>query len=569
MKQLPYGIADFKAIQTEDFYFVDKTKFIPELETAGRHLIFLRPRRFGKSLWIAILEAYYDVHYKPEFEAIFHDTWVLNNRTPDASSYHILRLDFSAIEVSRAEASFSAYLSTVLTAFKRKYKLDIVSSNKSPIDMLNDIFFYIKENNLNLYILIDEYDNFANKLFLQDKTLYKDIVSDKSAFFKQFFTTLKTGTGGNDAPIKRMFITGVTPMTLFDVTSGFNIGKNISIDSTFNEMVGITDDELSQMYDYYGIKPDKQQSDLVKEWYDRYRFSEDTEETVYNTDMILYYLDPMIKKGYPPKELIDINVRSDYKKLRHLIYTNHKLNGNFELLKQLIGGNVITTDTLVQDFSAFDLAKEENFKALLFYQGLVTIKDAAIDLELHIPNETIKRIDIDFLKDSLELETVFSLKTAELARHLKQFAITGDLAVFEYLAGEIKRNTAIRDYIYGEACIKSMYLAYLSLTPYFVIQSEAELNKGFADILLKPLNKYVKYIGLVEVKYFPRGTTGKKKITKPTDKLINSAIAEATTQLQKYQSDELVTQFTDNGKKLQKVVLIFHGWELIKAVAVN
>jgi hypothetical protein len=464
--------------------------------------------------------------------------------------------------------SFREYLYRHITAFKHKYALDITFKSENPISMLDDLFVYVQQNGIKLYILIDEYDNFANKLFLQDKKLYLDIVSDKAAFFKQFFTTVKTGTGGNDAPIKRMFITGVTPMTLFDVTSGFNIGKNISLDSTFNEMVGITDTELEQMYNYYGIVPDAKQRYLVKEWYDQYRFSEDTEETVYNTDMILYYLDPVIKKGQPPKELIDINVRSDYKKLRHLSYTNHKLNGNFEMLKQLIGGNIVTTDALVQDFSAFNLTKEENFKSLLFYQGLVTIKDAKLKLALQIPNETIKRIDIDFLKDSLEFEDVFTLKTAELSDLLAEFATTGSLAVFEYLAGEIKRNSAIRDYIYGEACIKSMYLAYLSLTPYFVIKSEAELNKGFADLFLKPLNPYVEYVGLVEIKYFPRNNKAGKKMSKPTLKQLDIAIKAATLQLEQYEHDELVTTFIDAGKKLQKVILIFHGWELIKCMAI-
>ncbi len=225
MKKLPYGIADFKAIQTENYYFVDKTKFIPELESAGSHLMFLRPRRFGKSLWIAILEAYYDVYYKSQFDAIFNNTWVLNNRTAAVSSCHILRLDLSALEVSRAEESFAAYLCRHISAFKDKYELDIVFSNNSPIDMLNDLFVYVQQKGIKLYVLIDEYDNFANKLFLQNKKLYKNIVSDKSAFFKQFFTTLKTGTGGNDAPIKRMFITGVTPMTLFDVTRVLILAK--------------------------------------------------------------------------------------------------------------------------------------------------------------------------------------------------------------------------------------------------------------------------------------------------------------------------------------------------------
>ena len=214
------------------------------------------------------------------------------------------------------------------------------------------------------------------------------------------------------------------------------------------------------------------------------------------------------------------------------------------------------------------MSKIENFKSLLFYQGLVSVKSADIDIRMQIPNETIKRIDIDYLLGALEVEQIFELKTDNLAQHLKNFALTGKLEVFEFLASEIKRNTGIRDYIYSEQCVKSMFLAYLSLTSYFVVKSELKLNKGFADIYLKPLNPYVKYVGLVEVKYFNRSTKG-KRTKKPTVTEINAKVVEGYAQLKQYATDpEIIEWTTAKGKKLQKAVLVFYGWELIKYVAV-
>jgi len=258
-----------------------------------------------------------------------------------------------------------------------------------------------------------------------------------------------------------------------------------------------------------------------------------------------------------PREMIDINVRSDYSKLKTIIYTNKKLNGNFKTLQTLIGGESISISNLVQDFSALNIEKENNFKSFMFYLGLVTIRDRGFDLNLKIPNETVKRIDIDFLKDALEIERVFEIDISQLERELKAFALYGDLQIYKYLAKIIKESTGIRDYIYNEQTVKSMYLAYLSLTPYYVIKSEEEMNKGFCDIFLKPLNPYVKYIGLVEFKYIKRG----KKT--PTKKQIDTLVSEAQKQLIDYEKDEIVTSYLKDGLKIQKVVIVFWGWEMV------
>ena len=480
-----------------------------------------------------------------------------------------MRFGFSAVDTSRAEASFAHYLLGSIKYFVDKYKLSVDFTTDDPIDTFNDLIFHIRRESSNFIVIIDEYDNFANKLFLEDKSTYQSIVSDKTAFFKRFFTTLKTGTSGLDAPVKRLFITGVTPMTMYDVTSGFNIGKNISTNPEFNEMTGFTEAELDAMLAYYELDAPETERELLREWYDNYKFSKTAAETVYNTDMILYYVDSLLQTGAPPDDLIDINVRSDYSKLRHLIYTGKKLNGNFEMLRSLIGGETILADSIVPDFSAFNLAEPENFISLLFFQGLLTIKSAGLKLQLGIPNETIKRIDIDYMRDSLDFEMVFSLRRDVLSEHLAEFALKGDIEVFRFLAGEIKRNTGIRDYIYNEACVKSMYLAYLSLTPYYVVKSELELNKGFADILLKPLNPYVEHVGMLEFKFFPRKDPKTKRVRKPTIEEIESAVAEASAQLAKYENDELVARFTDAGKKLTKAVIVFHGWELVECLKID
>ena len=556
MKKIPYGISDFKRLKTENFYFIDKTHYIEKLENfPSSFMMFLRPRRFGKSLFVAILEAYYDIYFKDEFEAIFKDTYILNHKTKEASSYMVLRFDFSAIDIYNVEESFRYSLKLILQSFKERYNLEINFGNDNPISMFEDIFKYIKKHQLNLYIMIDEYDNFANRLFLNSQEDYLNIVTKKTAPFKQFFTTLKAGTSGNNAPIKRMFITGVTPMTMYDVTSGFNIGDNISLHHTFHNMVGFTQNELERILEDYKIK-DKVSIEMLQEWYDHYNFSEDSSERLYNTDMILYFVNKFLPLHKPPREMIDINVRSDYSKLRSIIYTNKKLNGNFKTMQTLIGGESIAISNLVQDFSALDLIQENNFKSLLFYLGLITIKDRDLDLNLYIPNETIKRIDIEFLKSALELEKVFTINISKLEEEFKKFALQGELNIFKYLATQIKENTGIRDYIYTEQTVKSMYLAYLSLTPYYVVKSEEELNKGFADILLKPLNPYVEYVGLVEFKYIKRGDT-------PTAKVIESLVKDAQKQLDDYEQDELVVGFINRGLKLQKVVIVFWGWEMV------
>ncbi|MCK4441527.1 MAG: AAA family ATPase, partial [Sulfurovaceae bacterium] len=300
-------------------------------------LFFLRPRRFGKSLLISMLEAYYDIGYKDEFNEIFKDTYILKNPTPLKSSFYIMKFDFSGVDITDYKSSLRVNLIDTITLFLKKYKIELNFTDDNPINQLHYLFRYFSLKRLSLYILIDEYDSFVNKLLVENIDSYKSTVSTSEALYKQLFTILKVGTGGNDSAIKKMFFTGVSPLALYDVISGSNIGKSLSLEYQFNDMVGVTRAELDKMIDDYSL--DEYRELIYRRcdtWYNSYRFNKRVTHTIYNTDMILYYFDSLIRDGHEPNNLIDINVRSDYTKLRYLVYSDKKLNGNFEILNSLI-----------------------------------------------------------------------------------------------------------------------------------------------------------------------------------------------------------------------------------------
>ena len=344
MKKLPIEVSNFGKMVSEDYYYVDKTRFICEIEEDDNFLFLLRPRRFGKSLWLSVLECYYDVYYKDEFDRIFKNTYIYNHQTKFRNKFHILKLDFSAIDVTDYENSFRTYLLIAIDDFIKRYNIkNFTFKNNNPTDQLEEIFRYMKRRELLLFIIIDEYDNFVNKVLIDSITDYKKIVTTKEGIYKQFFTTLKVGTSGSDAPIRKMFLTGVSPLALYDVTSGSNIGVNISTSKKYNDLLGITREELEEMIDYYGLSEKRELIlERADQWYNNYRFNKDVEHTIYNTDMIIYYMKHLIREGKEPDELVDVNVRTDYSKLRYLLMVGNRLNGNFEELSRLVQGEEVT-----------------------------------------------------------------------------------------------------------------------------------------------------------------------------------------------------------------------------------
>jgi hypothetical protein len=497
-----------------------------------------------------MLETYYDRHYSTKFESYFKDTYIFENPTKEKNSYYVWRLDFSRVDSKNPEEHFNEYINDSLLEFAKKYALDIQFKSEHSNSNLNTLISHGQLNQLPIYIIVDEYDNFINELLVKDEAYYKKLVTGQEAVFKQFFKTLKAGTGGVGAPVKKMFVTGVSPLAMYDITSGFNIGTNITTDALFNDVLGVTREEADALFRLYGLSG-QQDAAMARmdEWYNGYKFSEEVGHTIYNTDMVLYYIKSLIQTNREPRELIDINVRSDYSKIRFLIQTGKKLNGNFSVLQELLSEGKVSVSKIADSFSAFDIRDRNNFTSLLFYLGLVTIdKYESLQYSLKIPNQTIQKIMAEFMRKALEEQQLFDINLDAFTGKLSQFATRQDLSVFHYLAEQINAQSQVRDYIAGENYIKGFLVAYLSLAPFYEVITEKESNKGFVDIYLRPLTAGVPFGGALELKYIKRNEL--------TPELLEEKTAEACAQLKRY-------RLPDNAVP---VVLVFHGWELVKAL---
>ena len=551
---LPYGMSDFKDLKLENYYYVDKTAFIPKIEQYGRYLYLIRPRRFGKSLFLNMLACYYDVYYKEEFEAIFNDCYIFENQTKEASSYSILKFDFSAVStVGDINQNFSDHCNLRIDSFIKKYGFDIEIDKERPAHKnLDFIFTELRLKNIPIYVMIDEYDNFINNILMHDEKDYGKLVSSKDqATYKEFFKLLKAGTTDNGSSLKKMFITGVSPLAMFDVTSGSNIGTNITNEEAFNDMVGITSNELDRLLNHYKVEPSFKTHNeklSIDDWYDSYKFNKNIQETIYNTDMILYYVKSLILTGEPPTNLVDINIRTDYSKLRYLVYTNQKLNGNFNTLQKLLGSDEVTTLQIKDSFSAFEMKKEDNFISLLYYLGLTTIdRFYRGQYYFKIPNQTIRIIMAEYIQQALKESEIFAIDLNAFQNTIQEFAYDNSLNVFTFIANEIEKNSKVRDYIEGENFVKGFLIAYLSLSPFYAVLTEVERNKGFVDILLRKAPNIEDDIteGMIELKYIPR--------SKFTQKLLDEKIADAKKQLEQYALEN-----NEMG-----VIVVFNGWEMV------
>jgi hypothetical protein len=382
-------------------------------------------------------------------------------------------------------------------------------------------------------------------------------------FFRYFFNVLKGGTTGSGAGLARLFITGVSPITMDDVTSGFNIGKNISLARDFNELLGLKEEEvvtLIQYYQHHGLLQGdiEEHLTLLRPWYNHYHFCQETRPTLFHTDMVLYYVDQGISEGLP-RDMLDHNVKIDYKKLRHLLTLDKKLNGNFSRLRQIIEEGRITA-RLKTAFPAEGLLNPENFISLLYFFGLLTIeKEERGQMVLTIPNAAVRNIFYEYLREGYKDVEVFRLDSWHWSNLTRDMAYEGKAEeVLRYLAGEIERQTSVRDYLSGEKMIQGFLLAYLNITDYFLTRSEVEMGKGYVDIYCEPfLAKYpdMGYGYLIELKYLKREGCGKE--------VIEEALEEAKRQLGRYEADARLRSSL-GAARLKKIALIFCGWEMVE-----
>lgn len=572
VKRIPYGNADFRRLRSDNSYYVDKTRFIPLMEAAPYFLFCIRPRRFGKTLWLTLLDLYYDVNEKENFDELFGDLYIGQNPTAERNSYLTLTFNFAAVnpDIAQVQASFESYGRQMIDNFLFRYEQYFTANDRAKIEeqktmteQLSQLFLYASEKNLKVYLLIDEYDNFTNTILTSaGQTAYHDLTQG-TGFYRHFFNLLKSATTGRTAGLARLFITGVSPVTMDDVTSGFNIGTNISLDAEFNEMIGFTEAEVGTMLRYYhsvgGLRLDPDAIlMLMKRWYNNYRFSAEALVELFNSDMVLYFLEAARNRDKLPQNLIDQNIHIDYKKLRHLITIDKKLNGNFSQLKSIIEtGEAIST--VAHSFPLEELLERENFISLLVYFGLLTFAgEREGDPLLQIPNRTIKDLMYSYLRDSYRDVEIFRIDPWHLSSYLRGMAYRGEWQpFFDFLAAEIQKQASIRDYIDGERMIQGFLLAYLNVTHFFLTWSEREMNGGFVALYLEPfLARYtdMKYGYLIELKYISRSDYSKSEEQKNID--------EATAQLTLYANDERI-RLVGQQVTMKYLILVYNGWELV------
>ncbi|MFZ4663535.1 MAG: AAA family ATPase [Caldilineaceae bacterium] len=588
-KRIPYGVADYGRLRRENAYYVDKTHYIPRIEAAPFYLFCIRPRRFGKSLWLSVLQHYYDVNQTDNFAFLFGETYIGQNPTPDRNSYLILFFNFALVNpaLSKVEASFESTGSNEIDSFLRRYErffsaesVQYIQAGANVADKLQRIFYHAAEQQLKIYLLIDEYDNFTNTILTTDGQGAYHNLTHGSGFFRYFFNLLKGATGGQIAGLTRLFITGVSPVTMDDVTSGFNIGTNISIDSQFNEMIGFTEAEVQTLlnaYQSYGRLPLGVEASLqlMQIWYNNYRFGQRATTSMYNSDMVLYFLLRTEADNGAPLRLIDENIRIDYTKLRHLMAIDQRLdrgapaqlNGNFSLLRTIIEEGE-TVSPIHASFPLEQLLHRENFISLLYYFGLLSMAGAADEEPLlRIPNRTVKDLMYGYIRSALEDVDVFKLDIWRLTGLLRDMAYRGDWRpFFDYLNEQIQQQASVRDHLHGEKVIQGFLIAYLNVTHNFLTWSEREMGGGFVDLYMEPfLARYpgVKYGYLIELEYISESQFNKRGF----DQSLAREKAEAEGQLRQYAQDARIAQVAQQ-VTMKKLALIYKGWELVYAAEV-
>ena len=574
-KMLPYGLTDFIRIRHEDYYYVDKTRYIELIERMPSFLFLLRPRRFGKSLFLTMLETYYDLRYADRFEELFGDLYIGKHPTRLHNQYLVLRFNFSAVNdrLEEIEESFNKYCCMVMRTFVwanekvfGKEVWDTVNRDETkPGLMLSAIERYAAaKGGIRIYLLIDEYDNFTNAILSSyGKDRYRS-VTHGDGFIRSFFNAIKVATTAPGASLERLFITGVSPITMDDVTSGFNIGTNVSMDADFNNVVGFSELEVREMLTYYkkeGVLEGNVNEvlEVMKPWYDNYCFSPDClDKPMYNSDMALYFLNNYMRLKKVPNPMIDQNIRTDYNKLRHVIELDKTFGENASVVQEIIAKGSIATE-LATSFPAERIVETSNFKSLLFYFGLLSIRSVKMGKTvLEIPNLTVREQMYTYLAEAYRKAGLFSVCINHLSELVGQMAYQGEWQpVFRFFADELQRQSTIRGFIDGEAHVKGFLLAYLGLTRGYVICPEYEASKGYADFYMMPDLLHqpdIAYSYIIEVKYLRR---------EATDTELSKVKQEASEQLLRYAADTQV-QRTKGDTRLCLITLIFKGWELVE-----
>ena len=549
VKRLPYGISDFTDLRRQNMYYADKTQYIPTMEAAGNFLFLIRPRRFGKSVFLSMLAAYYDIARQDKFDTLFDGLWIQQHPTEEKGQYQVIHLDFSQATAGLSgtlKERFDRYCSTKYQVFAEKYAQyydanfvqDVKQRAPDSCEQLRFICDRAKERNHKLYLIIDEYDNFTNNVLNEEGEQVYHALTHATGFYREVFKIYK-------ANFQRILMMGVSPVTLDDLTSGFNIALNITADPDFNMMLGFSETDVREMIAYYReaglIKADTEEMIAeMKPWYDNYCFARaslKTDPKMFNSDMVIYYIRNHVAHGESPEQMLDANTRTDYKKLKRLVELDGMSERERGYIQQIAAEGSIVAD-LHYSFPAERIFDEGNFISLLYYYGMLTIVGTKLSkLVLGIPNNNVRKQYYEYMLN--ECRPLARVDTHDLDEAYFAMALDGNIKPALTLIAEAYKNTSsVRSGIEGERNFQGFMCAYFSMTALYLIAPEVEMSHGYCDIFLMPDRKRypeVAHSYIIELKYLT---------AKDTEAKAEEQWQEAVDQVRRYTADRKVQQMT-------------------------
>ena len=576
-KLLPYGMMNFADIRLDNYYYVDKTSFIPVIEQSDRFFFFIRPRRFGKSLTLNMLQHYYDVRTRDKFDALFGDLYIGKHPTRDRNSYVVLYLNFSGIsgELHNYRQGLDAHCNTSFDYFCDIYAeylpkgiKEVLNEKAGAVEQLDYLYHQCELAGQQIYLFIDEYDHFTNAILSDAESIHRYTEeTHKEGYLRAFFNRVKAGTYSS---IKRCFITGVSPVTMDDLTSGFNIGTNYSLTPKFNAMMGFTEDEVREMLTYYSTKAPFHHTvdeliELMKPWYDNYCFAQECydQPTLYNSNMVLYFVKNYIdNNGKAPRNMIESNIRIDYEKLRMLIRKDKEFAHDASIIQTLVSQGYITGE-LKDGFPAANIVDSDNFVSLLYYFGMLTVSGTYKGkTKLIIPNQVVREQLYTYLLNTYN-EADLSFNNHEKDELSSALAYDGAWqSYFDYIADCLKRYASQRDKQKGESFVHGFTLAMTAQNRFYRPISEADTQSGYVDIFLSPMLEIypdMSHSYIIELKYARY---------KDPESRVEELRAEAIAQTNRYADTDRVKNAIGT-TQLHKIVVVYKGMEMRVCEEVN
>ena len=573
MQKLATGIADFETLRGGGYLYVDRTHFIPKLEEVHRYPVILRPRRFGKSLMVSMLACYYDLLKRDRFEELFGGLWIAEHRTEEQGAYLVLRLSFAGLQASESvqalKRGFAGRVRGALVSFVKQYSamlssdveylLSAVQTTEDAAVMLGLVMDILRARDLKAYVLVDEYDNFVNELLARKKNgQYYDLLASGGQV-KAFYKALKEGA--NAGAVSRIFITGVSPLVLEDITSGFNIAMHLTLDWEFNEMFGFTEEEVAELVARVGGEGVEvgEAVELMREYYDGYLFSRKARQRMYNPEMVLHFLKELARgEGYP-EELLSTNVRTDYERIREVIGRVGE-EERLRILREVAEKGKVRS-VLKRAFLLSEVGRPDNFVSLMHYLGFLTIDSAGMaSVTFRVPNEATRKLLWEYAAEMLEQEGMGG-GLDQIGEALETMATRGEVGRFVGLFRErFLKATSHRDERgLDERSLKFGLLAWFGLAEFYFVHSEAEMGGGYPDIYLRGDRARfprARYDWVIEVKHVKKGGGD-----------LEGARREALAQLERYRADGRFR--VEGGAETKYLALVFKGLEDIEVAELD